>query len=149
VKVGRIGELTFEYGPMTFTIEASTLPATTEWGPGPFTPLPVPAGVQVLRGDHYLYVQTTVAPPLATDGCTALVLTPVAITGVTAGSPGAFVPGGATAPATLVALKADAVVGDAGSNKPTVAWTTGQNVILGDASLAHWDGTAWQAGAAT
>jgi hypothetical protein len=70
----------------------------------------------------------------------------VAITGVTAGTPGSFQPGGATAPANLAALKADPVVGDAGSNKPSAAWTTGQSVLLGTGS-AHWDGTAWVAGA--
>jgi hypothetical protein len=149
VKVGRIGDLTFEYGPMTFSIEASTLPATGVWGAGPFTPAPVPPGVAVEKGDHYIYVQTTVPPPEATDGCTALTLTPIAITGVTAGTPGAFAPANADLPATLAALKADPVVGDTGSNAPTGAWTTGQYVVLGDASQAHWDGSAWLVGAAT
>lgn len=32
--------------------------------------------------------------------------------------------------------------------KPTTAWTTGQFVTLKDGSKAHWDGNAWQAGAA-
>jgi hypothetical protein len=72
-----------------------------------------------------------------------------AATGVTAGSPGAFQPSGATPPATLSALKADPVVGDTGSNKPSATpWTTGQYVDLGDASDAHWSGTAWTAGPA-
>ena len=70
----------------------------------------------------------------------------VAVTGVTAGSPGTFQPGNATLPASLAALKADTVVGDAGSNKPSANWTTGQHVILGDASHAHWNGTAWAVG---
>jgi hypothetical protein len=71
----------------------------------------------------------------------------VAITGVTAGSPGSFQPGNATVPANLTALKADPVVGDTGSNKPSTAWTTGQSVALGTGS-AHWDGTAWLTGLA-
>jgi hypothetical protein len=71
----------------------------------------------------------------------------VAISGVTAGSPGSFQPGNATVPANLAALKADPVVGDAGSNKPSAAWTTGQSVVLGTGS-AHWDGTAWLTGVA-
>jgi hypothetical protein len=70
-----------------------------------------------------------------------------AITGVTAGTPGAFQPSNAPIPANLAALKADAVVGDAGTNKPSAAWTTGQNVVLGTGT-AHWDGTAWVTGAA-
>jgi hypothetical protein len=67
------------------------------------------------------------------------------ITGVTAGSPGSFQPSGVTPPADLAALKADLVVGDTGSNKPSAAWTTGQSVNLGTGS-AHWDGTVWVAG---
>jgi hypothetical protein len=69
----------------------------------------------------------------------------VALTGVTAGSPGSFQPSNATVPANLTALKADPVVGDSGSNKPVAAWTTGQSVNLGTGS-AHWSGTAWVAG---
>lgn len=73
----------------------------------------------------------------------------VAISGVTAGSPGSFTPGNATLPANLAALKADPVVGDAGTSKPGATWTTGQYVVLGDASQAHWNGTAWAVGAKT
>jgi hypothetical protein len=72
----------------------------------------------------------------------------VAITGVSAGTPGAFAPGGATLPANLSALKADPVVGDAGTSKPGTAWTTGQWVNLGDGSHAYWNGTAWAVGEA-
>ncbi|MFI5863562.1 hypothetical protein [Streptomyces sp. NPDC051546] len=64
----------------------------------------------------------------------------IAATGAVAGNPGSFTPSGATAPANLAALSS--VVAS-----PTTAWTTGQRVILGDASLAHWSGTAWVAGA--
>jgi hypothetical protein len=71
----------------------------------------------------------------------------VAITGVTAGSPGSFQPGNATLPANLAALKADPVVGDSGTNKPSTAWTTGQSVNLQTGS-AHWDGVAWVTGLA-
>ncbi len=72
----------------------------------------------------------------------------VAITGVTAGTPGSFQPANAPIPANLAALKADPVVGDAGTNKPSATpWTTGQSVLLGTGS-AHWDGSAWVTGAA-
>jgi hypothetical protein len=31
---------------------------------------------------------------------------------------------------------------------PTSAWTTGQHVVLGDASKTYWDGDSWNAGQA-
>jgi hypothetical protein len=73
---------------------------------------------------------------------------PVTPAGVVEGAPGAFTPSGAELPATLAALKADPVVGDAGTAKPTTPWVTGSYVVLGDASQAHWDGLAWVAGVA-
>ncbi|MGW5130882.1 phage tail tube protein [Streptomyces sp. NPDC004135] len=63
-------------------------------------------------------------------------------TGATAGSPGSFTPSGSVAPANLAAL-ADVIA------TPTSAWTTGQHVVLGDASKAYWNGTAWVAGQAS
>jgi hypothetical protein len=66
---------------------------------------------------------------------------PPALTGATAGTPGTLDPAGAVA-ANLAALTGKTA-------SPVTAWTTGQNVVLGDASLAHWNGTAWAAGAAT
>lgn len=72
----------------------------------------------------------------------------VPITGVTAGTPGAFTPTGATLPANLAALTSDPVVGVGGTSAPTTAWTVGQYVLLADASSAYWDGSAWVAGAA-
>jgi len=62
-----------------------------------------------------------------------------AATGATAGSPGTFTPTGSTTPANLAALSG--VVAS-----PSSAWTTGQHVILGDASHAHWNGSAWASG---
>ncbi|MFI5840547.1 hypothetical protein ACIA8K_12645 [Catenuloplanes sp. NPDC051500] len=59
--------------------------------------------------------------------------------GATAGAPGTFTPSGSATPANLAAM-ADV---DA---SPTTAWTSGQYVILGDASNAYWNGTAWAAG---
>jgi len=98
-------------------------------------------------GDEYGAVMqsdvswTLVGAPTYTYGTGAL-----AITGVTAGTPGSFQPSGATVPANLTALKADPVVGDTGTNKPSTAWTTGQYVQLGTGT-AHWNGTAWVTGA--
>ncbi|MFD7259320.1 hypothetical protein [Streptomyces sp. NPDC059874] len=65
----------------------------------------------------------------------------VVATGAVAGTPGSFTPSGATAPANLAALSA--VIAS-----PTSAWTTGQRVVLGDASTAHWDGDSWETGSA-
>ena len=60
-------------------------------------------------------------------------------TGATAGSPGSFTPSGATPAADFAGLAACTA-------SPTTAWTSGQHVVLGDASHAYWDGTAWQVG---
>jgi hypothetical protein len=62
-------------------------------------------------------------------------------TGATAGTPGTFTPPGATPPEDLAAL-------DGLTANPTTAWTTGQRVVLGDSTTAHWNGTVWTAGAA-
>lgn len=65
----------------------------------------------------------------------------VTATGAVAGTPGSFTPSGATVPANLAALSG--VVAS-----PTSAWTTGQRVVLGDTSTAHWDGDSWESGLA-
>ncbi len=65
-----------------------------------------------------------------------------ATTGVTAGIPGAFIPATAVPP-NLAALQALGALGE------TTAWTVGQNVVLGDSTLAHWGGAAWIVGAAS
>jgi hypothetical protein len=59
-----------------------------------------------------------------------------------AGNPGQFIPAGML-PADLPALQA------LGSGILTVLtpWTSGQHLVLGDSSKAHWDGTHWVAGA--
>lgn len=62
-------------------------------------------------------------------------------TGATAGTPGTFTPSGATPPANLAAM------GSVVAN-PATAWTTGQHVILGDASHAFWDSDSWEVGEA-
>jgi hypothetical protein len=61
--------------------------------------------------------------------------------GATSGNPGAFTPAGAEPPANLAAMSSVTA-------SPLTAWTTGQNVVLGDASTAHWSGTAWVVGPA-
>jgi hypothetical protein len=64
-----------------------------------------------------------------------------ATTGATAGIPGTFTPAGADSPDKLAELTGVTAT-------PATAWTTGQYVLLGDGSKAHWSGTAWVIGAA-
>lgn len=59
---------------------------------------------------------------------------------VVPGTPGSFQPPTATIPANLTALQ------NLGPLGQTVAWTTGQRVVLGDASEAYWAGTVWLVG---
>jgi len=65
--------------------------------------------------------------------------TGIVATGATAGTPGTFTPAGATPPENLAAMSGIVAA-------PATAWTTGQHVILGDASHAHWSSSAWVAG---
>jgi hypothetical protein len=62
-------------------------------------------------------------------------------TGATAGTPGSFAPDGSVVPANLAAMASVIAT-------PTSAWTTGQHVVLGDASKTYWDGDSWNAGQA-
>ncbi|WP_372407206.1 hypothetical protein [Streptomyces luteireticuli] len=62
-------------------------------------------------------------------------------TGASAGTPGAFTPAGSAAPSSLAALTPLIAT-------PTAKWSTGQHIVLGDSTTAHWDGTAWAAGKA-
>lgn len=66
----------------------------------------------------------------------------VVATGASPGTgTGTFAPAGATPPNTLAGLAGVTA-------SPATAWTAGQFVQLADGSLAHWNGTAWVAGAA-
>jgi hypothetical protein len=67
----------------------------------------------------------------------------VVATGATAGTPGTFSPVGAQPPASLAALQGGSVTAT-----PATAWTTGQHVVLGDASKAFWTSSAWSSGQA-
>jgi hypothetical protein len=143
VKVGRIGDLTFEYGPLTFTIDASTVPVDAGWT-FPHGSPPFPGTMP--DKSHYLYVVTDVQPPAVSEGCTAYPAPAVPATGATAGTPGGWTPTGSAPPATFAALQAGSVVAS-----PATAWGTGEYVqtgTSGTAGEAHWDGSAWVAGKA-
>jgi hypothetical protein len=106
-------------------------PANPRWSgelvPQDYSPLNGDAGdASVIELEWSL-----VAPPVKDLGIVA--------TGATAGSPGAFTPTGATPPADLAAMTGITA-------SPATAWTTGQYVVLGDSSHAHWDSSAWVAG---
>lgn len=96
----------------------------------------------------FTYVRTTGFPstaPLFNGSYPTLAdtITPFIIpTSATAGVPGSFGPTGATAPYALTNLISLGALGNAG------AWTTGQYVVLGDGSYAHWTGTTWASGTA-
>jgi len=66
-------------------------------------------------------------------------------TGATAGTPGTWTPSGSTPPSGFAALTSasPAIVAT-----PSTAWTTGQHMMLGDSTSAHWSGTAWATGPA-
>jgi hypothetical protein len=64
-------------------------------------------------------------------------------TGATAGTPGAFTPAGSLPPPDFPELLVAGITAS-----PATAWTVGQYVVLGDASSAHWSGTAWVVGVA-
>jgi hypothetical protein len=81
---GVIGDFTIENAAITFTITGANTKAGNGWGVGPYdvvestvpgTPGPLPSP---LDPDDHLYVSfTTVAPPVETDGCTAVPVAPV------------------------------------------------------------------------
>ena len=99
-----------------------------------------PDAVIPLNADIQPVVQTTGGPPgpkPGGGGGGGGIPTPT--TKATAGTPGSFAGG---IPGGLTVLQALAALGN------TTAWTTGQWVILGDKSLAHWDGAAWAIGKA-
>lgn len=70
------------------------------------------------------------------------VYVPPPATGATAGGPGSFTPVGSSTPANLAAMSGVTA-------SPTRLWYTTEWVVLGDASLAHWTGSAWAVGKGT
>lgn len=133
------GDLTIENAPLALNIKGELYGANEAWGVGPYGDNPLenvsgaPAGA--LR---YVGI-TTVQPPDDTDGCVAI----LPATGATAGTPGTWTPPNAAPPMTLADLSsADPEI----TATPATAWTTGQHVVLGDGSHAHWSGTAWVVG---
>lgn len=143
---GTLGDHTLENNAVTFTIQGMATKSGHTWGEGPYNVVPdsdgnpAPLNNPLTSDDHYVARWTNVAPP--EPGCTCLASGPAPTT-ATAGTPGTWGPVDAYAPSNFEDL------GDLGiTADPTTAWTTGQYVVLGDNSRAHWDGTAWVAGEA-
>jgi hypothetical protein len=85
--------------------------------------------------------------PAANVGWTAVTVAvrykaPAPATGATAGKPGTFTPPGGTIPANLAAMGSIVAT-------PATPWYDGEYVVLGDASEASWNGSAWVAGRGT
>jgi len=97
---------------------------------------PVSTVAGVITGTAELRCQTRLVGTFDGSGDLVPVVT---ATGATAGTPGTFSPSGAMLPSNFAGLTGVTAT-------PTTAWTVGQHVILGDATHAHWNGTAWMAG---
>lgn len=107
---------------------------------------------EIFRGDDLALSDTeslsglplAVTPLVYSSNTYAYTVSPLGrpnATGATAGTPGSYTPSGAQPPYALADLTGILA-------SPTSAWTTGQNIVLGDGSLAHWSGSAWVTGAA-
>lgn len=144
IQGGVLGDFTVENGAINFTLTGATSKDGNEWGVGPYDVVrdaDAAAGplLEPLDGKDHLHMQlTTVAPPAPTCGAAEL---GVPATTATAGTPATLTPTNSYAPPSLA--EADALTAS-----PTTPWTTGQYVVLGDGSTAHWTGTDWAAGVA-
>jgi hypothetical protein len=104
-------------------------------------------GVAHAEGETYAVTDRVLAETLrgigfvSIDGWTDEPVPPPLATGATAGTPGTFTPAGSTIPGNLAAMTGLTAT-------PDTAWTTGQYVVVGDATEASWTGTAWVAGQA-
>lgn len=145
VSGGVLGDFTFENGAVSFTLQNAASKDGTGWGVGPYDVVPGAAGasplLEPLDANDHLHVQyTTVAPPEPScDG----ISNGVVATGAAAGSPGELSPTDSYPPANIDDAALDSLVAT-----PATAWTSGQYIVLGDGSEAHWDSTDWVEGRA-
>lgn len=157
VQAGVLGDVKVDgENAVTFSLKGAFTKGGNAWGAGPFQVVKDVAGTDAVLpealdpADHLLLIDTALAPP--PEACDPMPMPdapdPIALTGVVAGTPGTWQPANAAIPANLAALKADPTVGDSGTNKPTIAWTTGEYVNLADSTKAHWDAVAWVIGTA-
>lgn len=121
------GNAAFGTGPNLDTAGITPLPSATAWD------WTFPS----YADRPYMYARAVDAP-VGLRGC--FVNLGVPVTGITAGIPATLTPSDATRPANLTALTARGALGN------TTAWTTGQYVVLADATEAYWDGNSWESG---
>lgn len=140
---GKFSDYTVENNAVTFTVTNLLSLDDSGWDAGPYLVVTDESGdPDVLQAadvigseDHELIVRTVVPPPLPTDGLVPLddPADPDATTAAH-GAPGTF---NGVRPADLTALQASSITGSGG----VTPWTTGEYVILGDGSHAHWAGS--------
>ena len=135
------GDLTIENAPMTLGLKGELYGASATWATGPYGDNPLDNTLGVPEGSLRYIGITTVQPPDDTDGCVPI--SPA--TGATAGTPGTWTPANSAPPASWPSLTGHQPPITA---SPNTAWTTGEYVVLGDETKAHWDGTVWVAGPA-
>lgn len=144
---GMLGGFTIENAAITMTMTGLSTRSGTAWGTGPYDVTvdesgnPSPLLEPLDKDDHHVALLTTTAPPEETGECVA---SGPPATGATSGTPGTWTPMDSYAPSTLTELQASSITAT-----PETAWTTGEYVVLGDGSRAHWNSTAWAAGAAS
>lgn len=109
-------------------VALGALGQTTAWAPGEY--------VLLRDGSKAHWTGTAWAAGAVPTG-------PILPTGLAAGAGGewTFTPVGCEVPADLAALRALGALGQ------SAVWAEAEFVTLGDASLAHWDGDSWEAGA--
>ena len=136
-------------GLVKFTWDNALRQVPFVWVPNGAETVEISGIVQIqpldLGGDVNTRITSDAAWPINGTPLWGTHIPAVAATGATAGTPGTWSPAGATPPATLAALTGAAPPIAA---TPTTAWTVGQSVVLGDATAAHWSGTAWVTGVA-
>lgn len=144
LKGGAVSAITWANDAINFTIDGAITQAPNDWGVGPYDVTldddgdPAPLRQALGERKHFLFDLVQLAPPVDECGAGPVGSAP---TGATAGTPGAFTPSGSWVPANLAALTGVTA-------NPATAWTTGQRVVLGDGSSAHWSSSAWVAGPA-
>lgn len=143
VQGGVLGDFTIENNAVTFTVSNASTKSGGSWGVGPYDVVDdggTASGLlEPIGSADHLHVQlTTIAPPAPGCSCAS---SGSPATGATAGTPGTWTPVDTYAPDSFADL-------DPITASPATAWTTGQYVVLGDGSQAHWNGTDWVSGAA-
>lgn len=141
VSGGRVGDYTLEDAGVTFSITDAHTFGGAGWEIGPYEVTVDESGDPsrlldaLTRSKHVRQFVTTIAPPEDTDGLVPLDdPDTAAATTATAGTPGTF---NGVRPQTLALLIASAIAGSGGVS----AWSSGQYVILGNGTYAHWAGS--------